>query len=152
MAKSEMNEEMKERIGKAKQNKWIESWMAFEVLAVSAEAAEKAMKALMDGLEVARESFIYEKNEMEIAKVDNPTKKIKVGYSKVFEVKLFTKDMFSLLSIVISFGPSSVEILGPKEISTGAGEVQSICNELSGLVHKYASAGLGGVVIAPAKK
>jgi hypothetical protein len=59
------------------------------------------------------------------------------------------KDLFSLINIVIVYGPSSVEIMGPKNKEIKVEEIQRISNVLAGIVHQFASAGIGGIIITP---
>jgi len=144
-----MDENLKKIIEKKRDAKWIDAWMAFEVLAIKEEVSDQSLKNHISNLGKARDVVVYEKKFLEAKKVENPIKNVKEAYSEVAEVKLLTKDIFSLISLVVSMGPSSVEILGPDKKEMKLDEIQSIANELSGLVHRFASAGIGGLVVAP---
>jgi hypothetical protein len=139
---------MEEELRKRKDG-WIEAWLAIEALAINRETAGAALKAHVEKLENAKDTLVYEKKFSEISRVENPLQNVKEGFSQVAEVRLFAKDIFTMVNIVLLYGPSSVEILGPKEKSMKIGEIQEMCNLLSGLVHQFAAAGLGGVVITP---
>lgn len=143
----DINEEVKKR----KKENWIEVWFAIEALAVDKKIVESALKKHVEKLSKAMDTFIYEKKFSDIKKVENPMKDVKEGYSQVVEVKLFVKNLFSLISITLLYGPSSIEILGPKNKEIKLDEIQSICNILAGIVHQFASVGVGGIVITPDK-
>ena len=142
---------LEEVIKNKKKENWIEVWFAIEALAVEKDVVESALKNHVERLSRVKEAFIYEKKFSEAKKVENPVKNIKEGFSQVVELKLFIKDLFSLINIVIVYGPSSVEIIGPDRKDIKLEEVQRISNVIAGIVHQFASAGLGGIVIAGKK-
>jgi len=47
------------------------------------------------------------------------------------------------------YGPSAIEVLSPPNKQVSAGEIQNIVNTLAGLLHQFAAAGAGGIVITP---
>jgi hypothetical protein len=145
------NEELKEEIRNKRKNNWIEAWFCIEALAVNKEVVESSLKEHVEKLSKVKEAFIYEKKFSETKKVENPIANIKEAFSQIVELKLFIKDLFSLISIVIVYGPSSVEIIGPRCKEVKAEEIQRISNVLSGIIHQFASAGIGGIVITPEK-
>jgi len=53
-----------------------------------------------------------------------------------------------LLSITIFFAPSAVEVLEPESLKITATTIQTIMNTVADLLHRFASQGVGGIVIA----
>ena len=145
------NEKLEEEIKNKRKNDWIEAWLAIEALAIDRKVVESSLRNHIEKLSRVKEAFIYEKRFSEIKKVENPVKNIKEGFSQIVELKLFIKDLFSLINIVMVYGPSSVEIIGPKNKEIKIEEIQRIANVLAGIVHQFASAGIGGIVITPEK-
>lgn len=140
---------MDEEIKKKRKDQWIEAWFAIEALATNKETVEGALKRHIENMEHAKDTFVYEKKFTEIKHVENPMKDVAEGFSQVVEIKLFAKNIFTLINLVILYGPSSIEILGPNEKAVKISELQDLCNVLAGLMHQFAAAGVGGMVITP---
>jgi hypothetical protein len=141
-------ENVKEEINRKKEENWIDTWFAIETLAVDKEIVENALKRHIEKLAKAPGVFVYASKYSETEKVENPLKNVKEAFSQVAEVKLFIKNVPTLINIVLMYGPSSVEILGPNNKDIKINEMQDVANLLAGLVHQFASAGVGGVVIS----
>jgi len=139
----------KESISRKRSDGWIEAWFAIEALAVNKDVAEEALRKHVEKLARAPDVFVYEAKYSEVEKVENPLKDVKEGYSQVADIKLFIKNIPTLVYIVLVYGPSSVEIIGPGRKEIKIDELQNMANLLSGLVHQFASAGMGGIVISP---
>ncbi len=60
--------------------------------------------------------------------------------------------MFTLVNVVLVYGPSAIEILGPDKKEIPLEEIQNLTNLLAGVVHQFAAAGVGGIVISPERK
>jgi len=146
-----MDEKLEEEVKDKRKNDWIEAWLAVEALAVDKDVVESSLRNHIEKLSRVKEAFVYEKKFSEIKKVENPIKNIKEAFSQIVELKLFVKDLFSLINIVMVYGPSSVEVIGPKNKEIKIEEIQRIANVLAGIVHQFASAGIGGIVITPEK-
>ena len=146
-----MDHEIKEKIKKLEKGKWFNVWFAIEALAVNKEVVEKSLEEHLEKLEKAKDTFVYDKKFLEAKRVEKPIQGVEEGYSEVVEVKLFTKDMLSLISLVLTYGPSSVEILGPSRKDIRVDEVQNIANLISSIMHRFAASGVGGMIIAPGK-
>ncbi|MFH0832494.1 MAG: hypothetical protein V1900_02105 [Candidatus Aenigmatarchaeota archaeon] len=142
---------MEDDIKKKRKDGWIEVSFMIEVLGVDKDVVENAMKTHIDKLSKTMYTFVYEKKFSDTNKVENPMKNIGEAYSQIAEVKLFIKDMLSLVSVVLIYGPSAIEIIGPSSKEIKIDEMQNICNVLAGLIHQYAAAGIGGVLITPDK-
>lgn len=141
--------DLQEEIKKRKKDKWIEAWMTFEVLAAEKDVADTSLESHVKELSETKDVLIFDKDMMEAILVKNPIPKIEEAYSKVCAVKLLAKDFRLLLNIVFQFGPSSVEIIEPSKIEISLDEAQDTVNNVAGFLHKFASAGVGGVVIFP---
>ena len=144
-----MTEALKEEIKKRKKEDWIETWMAIEALAVKEGVVETSLKQHVEKLKDVNDGLVYETKFGEVKHVENPMKDVKEGYSQVVEIKFFAKNLSSLLGIVMTFGPSAIEIIGPKKKEIDISEMQNIANTLAGVVHQFAAAGIGGIVITP---
>jgi len=95
---------------------------------------------------------IYEKKFFDIREVKNPMKDVDVAYSYAVTMKLFIKDLYTALTAIMIFGPSSVEVIGPDRKEININEVQDIANNVASLVHQFAAAGIGGMVVMPQQK
>jgi len=144
--------ELEEKIKQKEKEKWIRCWFAIEAMAVRKDVVETALDQHIEKLERIPSVFVYKKEFKEAKKVDNPPKDVEEAYSQVVELELFVKDLFSLINVIIVYGPSSIEILGPEKIDVGVEELQNLANLVAGLMHKFAAAGLGGMAISPGKK
>lgn len=141
------SEELKDEIKKKRKDDWIEAWFAIEALAVSEDVVKASLEKHIEKLSKAKDAFVYEKKFSDIKEVEKPLKNVEKGFSQIVEIKLFVKNLFSMISIVMLYGPSSIEILGPKDMKISIEEMQNIVNTLAGVVHQFASAGVGGIVI-----
>lgn len=140
---------MREEINKRKKEKWFDVWFNIEVLGVNEDVVTSSLKKHVEKMSRVKDVFVYEKEFKPAEKVKNPLKNIEEAYSQVVSVKFFVKRLSTLLNVVLTYGPSSIEILGPDRKDIEIGEVQDIANVLAGLVHQFAAAGAGGIVITP---
>jgi len=138
--------DLNDEVAKCKKNGWLDVWMAFETVAINKETVENALKIHIEkiGKSKNKDVILYEKNigENLIVKEvpDHIKKKMPENaelWSQVANVKIVVKDMFSLMNIIIVYGPSAVEIHGPNSRTMKLDEMQNV-----------ASAGVGGVVIS----
>ena len=141
--------DIQEEIQKRKKDKWIETWMTFEVLALEKDVADASLNNHIKELEKTSDIFVFSMEMMETVHVKHPIPKIEEAYSKVCAVKAYARDFSSLVNIVFQYGPSSIEIIDPPKIEMKIDEMQDILNNIAGFIHKFASAGIGGVVIFP---
>jgi hypothetical protein len=134
-----------------KKEKWIECVFMIEAMAVNKDIIEQTLKEHVEKLEKVKEAHVYDKSFLAIKEVENPPKGVDKAYSQVVEVKLFIKDLLSFFSIVMLYGPSSIEVLSPDVKEIGIDEMQNVANALAGLIHQFAQAGVGGIVMTPKK-
>ena len=142
-----MNEQVKEK----RKEKWLDVWFSIEALAVEKDVVEKALKKHVEKMGNVRDILVYEEEFSEAIKVENPMKNVAEGYSQVVKIKFFAKNLAVLISVVLTYGPSAIEILGPERVEMRIDEVQNIVNLLAGVVHQFAAAGVGGIIITPDK-
>ena len=147
-----MDHEIKEKAEKLRKEKWIESIFMIEAIAVNKEFVEESLKGHIDKLQSIKDVFVYDVQFMETIKIDKPLKNIDEAYSQIVEVKLFSKNVFTLLTLIVLYGPSSIEILGPNSTNVNIDELQHISISIADLIHQFAAAGAGGIVMTHSKK
>ncbi len=126
----------------------IQALLSFEVLAVNEQAAKESLQSMIEKLDKDERAKIYKKEFSGLEKVENPLKNIKVAFSQVCEIELICKRFEELVGIIIEYGPSSCEILKPEKLSLSMADAQNILNSVSEMMHRFAEAGIGGVIIA----
>ncbi len=126
---------------------WVRVWFAFEALAVGEDVTKKALENLLEKLETDQRVKVYKKEFSQVKRVENPLPEIKEGFSVVAEVEIIVKKFDELVQIVMEYGPSAVEILEPKELKLNIGDCQNVLNGVSDMMHRFAQAGVGGMVI-----
>jgi len=131
---------------------WFDVWVAFEGLAVNKEAVKSALEGLMSHLEADHKIKVYAKEFLEPEKVENPIKGISEAWSLVVNVNFVSKSFHDLVQVIIEYGPSAVEILGPSKKEMQINEAQDVLNNIAGMMHRYAAAGLGGMVLVRGKE
>jgi len=139
--------EKSELIGKRLKDGWIKSVMMIEVLAISEETAKSALEKHVEKLEKEGKTMVVKKKFHNIEKLEKPFPNIPVGYSYIVEVEVITENFEMLINLVMNYAPSSIEILSPKNIGMDMGEAQGVLNSLSAMLHRFAAAGMGGVLI-----
>lgn len=139
MAKVDVSKKIKEG--------WLQARLAIEVLAATRDAAKSALEKHVEALEKERKTVVYKKSFGDIREIANPLPNIPKGWSYIVDLELITQNFETLVYLVVTYGPSAVEIIGPSKIDVSMGEAQAILNSLSEMIHKYAAAGIGGIVI-----
>jgi hypothetical protein len=125
---------------------WLRAWLAFTALAVNEDVTRAALSELIDKVDADERTKVYKKEFSTLEKREKPLKGIEVGWSGTAEIELVTKDLDSLVQIVMQYGPSAVELLEPSKLTVKAGEAQNILNTVSAMMHHFAEAGLGGII------
>jgi len=146
-----MDSEIKFKIKELSKKKWMKVSLIFEVLGTTREIVEKSLKEHIEKLEKIKTIFLYKKDFSKIEEVEKPMKNVEKAYSQIVETEAMIKDIKTLIIITISYGPSSIEILEPKKIEISAGEMQDISNMISGVIHRFAASGIGGIIATPQK-
>ena len=142
-----MDEKLRKEEEKRLKEGWIKSTMIIEVLAINETSAELALQKHVEKMGKEDRTFITETKFHESREVEKPLPRIEKAYSKIVDVDLLTKDFDTLVRLVVSYAPSSIEIVEPESIKLDMGEAQAILNSLSEIIHKFAQAGLGGVMV-----
>lgn len=138
----------KEQVTEKLKSGWIHARMMFEVLAVTEETTKEALQSHIGKIEKNELVGMIRKDFSAAERVENPIKGIEVGFSQVCEIEFMVKNFDTLVQVVLEFGPASVEILKPEKYQLTAGEAHNILNTMAEMMHKFAAAGLGGIVIA----
>lgn len=136
----------KEQISEKLKQGWLQAGMMFEVLAITEEAAKGALQSHIEKMEKNVE--MTKKEFLQIEKVEKPMQNIETGFSQICNTEFMVKNFDTLVQIVLEFGPTTVEILKPEKYQLGVNEAQNILNLMAEMMHRFAAAGFGGIVIA----
>ncbi len=130
---------------------WMKVWMIFEVQAadkaVCVSSLKKHVKDMgsLDSVEIIDESFA------DVDKIEAPEGLKKRGvnalFAQVSEVTIMARDFEGLVNVVINYAPSAVEIMAPEKITITMRDAQNSLASVADMMHKFARAGIGGVVI-----
>ncbi len=140
-------EKLKKEEEKKLNDGWIKSTMIIEVLAVNEEAAESALRNHVEKMGKEDLTMIVDTKYHDTLEVEKPLPRLDKAYSRIVDVDILTKDFDTLVRVVVSYAPSSIEILKPEKIRMDMGEAQAILNSVSEIIHKFAQAGIGGVMV-----
>jgi hypothetical protein len=133
---------------------WVHVKMYFEVLAGDEGTAKSSLRQHIDQVKKMDTIKIVSEKFEDVVKVENPPKKFegKNVYSQVADIEMMISSPETLLYSVIFFGPSSIEIMQPREMKLRQEELQGMANSVAEIMHRYASAGAGGIVISGKKE
>jgi hypothetical protein len=148
----EKEKNLRDEIAKRKRDNWYDVFFAIEALGMTEEIVSSSLRRHAEKLSHVKDLFVYEQEFTSIDKIRNPMKNVEEAYAQIVKIKFFVKDLATLLRVVLTYGPSSVEIMGPRKKDIDMGEIQDISNILAGLVHQFAAAGAGGIIITPEEK
>lgn len=139
----------KEEINKKIKDGWLRVWFAIEALGVNKDVVSESLKNHVAKLSRVQDVVVYRTDFKDLTEVKSPFKNFDKAFSQVVELEFLVKNLYLLINVVIMYGPSAVEIFEPKEIKIKIDEMQNISNLIAGLLHQFASAGVGGIVITP---
>ncbi|HLE07962.1 MAG TPA: hypothetical protein VI933_05115 [archaeon] len=142
----------KEESNEKVEDGWLRIWFGLEALAVSEEITKKSLENLLERLESDSRVKVYRKEFSTAKMVENPIPEIKEGWSIVCETEFVAKKLDDVVQIVMEYGPSAAEILEPQKLSLNLGECQNILNGVSDMMHRFARAGIGGMVVVRGKE
>lgn len=127
--------------------KWIDTFVTIEIMAVNEQKTKEALKSYIE--RIKKEKYIKINNEIysDVSKVENPRPNIKEAYWQSVELECSFETAKSLLHFTMSYGPSSVEVLGPKSLEIKMSELQEIVGSISEFMHRFAAQGVGGIVM-----
>ena len=130
---------------------WIKAWMLFEVQATGKEVADKSLTEHIKKMKSEADLYIADISESEVKEVEAPKqfadKGIQTLFAKVTEIVVFYRSYEALTNITINYAPTAIEILAPEKITITMREAQNALATVSDMMHKFTSAGLGGMVI-----
>ena len=132
---------------------WIHARMFFEVLAASEDVARESLKKHLGSVKKMENIKVVQEKYEDVVEVEDAPKQFKgkKAYSQVCEVDIVVSSVENLVYSVIFFGPSSIEIISPREMKMRFEEVQSMANAVAEIMHRYAAAGAGGIIISGKK-
>ena len=140
-------EEIKERVAGG----WIRSRMTFEVMAAEKKTTTDALSNHIQKLKTAPDNEVVAEKFEEIVEVSPPPIDVAQAFSQVAEVEILSQSVESMLLVVVTFAPSSVEVLEPENLQISFSTIQSVMNTISDLMHRYAAQGAGGIVFSTQK-
>ena len=79
--------------------------------------------------------------------VEKPFKNVDIAYSYIVEVEFVAQSFERLVWAVMTFCPSSIEILEPENMKLDMGDAQNVLNSISDIIHRFAAMGIGGIVV-----
>lgn len=144
-----MDNKTKEKADKKMKEGWIRAWMMIECMAINPEAAKSALETHVRKMGKENKIIIYKQDFKKIQELEKPLrgKNIDKAYSLVVEIEMVSETFEKLIYLVMNYAPSALEILEPENLKIDAGEAQGILNSISDLMHTFAAAGVGGVVV-----
>ena len=143
-----MDEKKQKLADKRIREGWIKSGMIIEVLAIDRKSAESALMKHTDKIEKEGDTMVLGREFHEVQEVSKPLPNVDKAYSQIVDVEVITRNFDQLVRLVVSYAPSSIEILEPERIKMDMGEAQGILNSIAEIIHKFAAAGIGGVMVS----
>jgi len=132
---------------------WIKAWMLFEVQATNKKTTEDALRehlkklAKEKGVKVAKQKFTSVQ-KIEVTEMAQQ-RGITELYSQVAEAVILAQAFEVLVNVTINYGPSAIEILAPENLKLSMRDMQNALTSISDVMHKFASAGIGGFILSP---
>jgi len=140
------DKDLQDQINKKMKNGWIKSRMMMEVLAIDPKKTKEALEKHVEKMASEDSIFVYRKDFKEVIETASPYRDIPKAYSAIVELEALTKDIDTLVFIVMNYGPSSIEILEPEKMTIDAGEIQGMLVSISTMLHRFAASS-GGLMI-----
>lgn len=130
---------------------WIKVWMVFDTQAVDKKLLTELLEMLLakmretQSLKVVESSLTKPERIKPVAQLE--AQGVKKVYSQILEATLLAEDFESLVNATITFGPTAVEILEPEKITISMRQAQNALSSMTEMMHRYAAAGPGGVML-----
>ena len=130
---------------------WINSWFIFDTQGVDKKTIKEILEKLMTQFEKEEGLKIIDKSYSKPKKTE-PVPQIKAQgidsvYSTVLEVELVAKDFETMVRLVMTYGPTALEVIAPDKIVMDMRGAQNSLVSISEMMHKFAIAVQGGVKI-----
>lgn len=133
-------------------DKPLNVWMIFQVVAGTEDAARESLDEHIKKLEDERAVSNMESQMEGIEEVDKPHPQIEEGYSRICEVEMDVRTFSELVEIVINYGPTSVDVKSPEEVTMNVKEMRDSLNSVAQMMHRFLQAGVGGMMISRPKE
>lgn len=131
---------------------WIKVWMLFEVQAISPEAAKGALAEHISKLKKEPAVKIIEENITSADEIEAIEQLKRHGINKTFsqlaELVILVKSFEALTNATITYAPTAIEILAPEKITLDMRSMQNALSTVSDMMHKFAAAGIGGMLVS----
>jgi hypothetical protein len=147
----QLPEDVRDEVKKKRKDEWIEAWFAIEAMAINEDVVKSSLEEHIEKMKNIKEIFIYHTDFKEVRNVKKPLRDIEEAYSQVVNLRLFVKNLPALINTVILYGPSAIEVIGPENRKMKIEEIQNVANIIAGVIHQFAAAGVGGIVMTPEK-
>lgn len=150
----ELDTETEDKAAKLLAKGWIKAWMLFEAQAAAKNTAQEALKKHLGKMHSNESDVrVLKENFTSIEEMDAPEALKQHGIQKLFsqvaETIVLTRNFEALVNIMMNYGPSVIEVLAPSEIKLTMRDAQNTLASVADMMHKFAAAGLGGMVITP---
>lgn len=144
---AKINEEEQKLLEKG----WIKTWLLFEVVAVKKDVAESALKQHIDKIKKEPALRVFDENFTSTEPIE-PAEQFKAHgitetWSQIVEIIVCAKDFEALMNMIVTYAPTAVEILAPAKISIDMRSAQNALATVADMMHKFAAAGIGGMMI-----
>lgn len=131
---------------------WIKAWLLFEVVAVKKDVAESALKEHIGKLKKEPAIKVFNENFTSTDPIE-PAEQfkahgIKETWSQIAEIIILAKDFEALMNMAVTYAPTAIEIVAPGKISMDMRVAQNSLATVTDMMHKYAAAGMGGMLIS----
>lgn len=125
----------------------LKALMIFEVLASDKKTTVESLKEHVEKFKSEKVVDVYEEDFDDPKEVDNPHPDLDQGYSQVCETKFKVDDYPSLIQLIVTYGPSMVEIEEPRKVELSLKEAQDALNVVAETMYKFLQAGAGGILL-----
>lgn len=131
---------------------WIKVWMLFEVVAVKKEVAESALLEHVKKIKKETSLRVFNENFTSTDPIE-PADHLKAHgitetWSQLAELIIFANDFEALMNMVVTYAPTAIEIQGPSKITLDLRSAQNALSTVTDMMHKFAAAGIGGMMIS----
>jgi hypothetical protein len=130
---------------------WIKAWFVFDTQGINSKIVKELLDKMLVQFNSEKDvkivsSYMSESNEVE-ANEEFVKKGIKKVFSQLLEVEFVARDFEVLVRLVMTYGPSALEVLEPDEIMVDSRTAQNSLVSIADMMHKFALLTQGGVKI-----
>jgi len=130
---------------------WINAWFIFDSQVVDKKVLKEVLEKMMKQFAKEEGLKIVTKNLSKAKKTEAVPQLKEQGVDNVFsmmaEAEIVVKDFSTLVRLVMTYGPTALEVLAPDEITIDMRDAQNSLVAVSEMMHKFALAVQGGVKI-----